>query len=90
MMDTENEVLKQKIHTLEQEIQQLKEHLKRYTAPYRSKTYYENHKEDVIQKVKNYKESTQYKYTPTPEQKKKWARTAYLKKKEKHFGYFSA
>jgi len=82
-MDTENEILKHKILTLEQEIEQLKEHLKRYTAPSRSKTYYENHKEEVIQKVKNYKESTKYKYTPTPEQKKKWARTAYLKKKEK-------
>jgi len=82
-MDTENEILKQKIHALEQEIEQLKEHLKRYTAPSRSKTYYENHKEEVIQKVKNYKETTQYKYTPTPEQKKRWARTAYLKKKEK-------
>ena len=82
-MDTENEILKQKIHTLEQEIEQLKEHLKKYTAPSRSKTYYEDHKEEVIQKVKNYKETTQYKYTPTPEQKKKWARTAYLKKKEK-------
>lgn len=82
-MDNENEILKQKIVVLEQEIEQLKEHLKRYTAPSRSKTYYENHKEEVIQKVKNYKETTQYKYTPTPEQKKKWARTAYLKKKEK-------
>lgn len=83
MMDTENELLKQKILTLEKEIEHLKEHLKKYTAPSRSKTYYENHKEEVIQKVKNYKETTQYKYTPTPEQKKKWARTAYLKKKEK-------
>jgi len=82
-MENENELLKQKIHTLEQEIEQLKEHLKKYTAPSRSKTYYENHKEEVIQKVKNYKETTQYKYTPTQEQKKKWARTAYLKKKEK-------
>jgi hypothetical protein len=82
-MDNENETLRQKIHTLEQEIEQLKEHLKKYTAPSRSKTYYENHKTEVIQKVKNYKETTQYKYTPTSEQKKKWARTAYLKKKEK-------
>ena len=82
-MENENELLKQKIHTLEQEIEQLKEHLKKYTAPSRSKTYYENHKEEVIQKVKNYKETTQYKYTPTQEQKKKWARRAYLKKKEK-------
>ena len=44
IMDTENEILKQKIHALEQEIEQLKEHLKNYTAPSSSKTYYENHK----------------------------------------------
>lgn len=82
-MDNENEILKQKIVALEQEIEQLKDHLKRYTAPSRSKTYYENHREELIQKVKHYKETTQYKYTPTSEQKKKWARTAYLNKKAK-------
>ena len=43
-MDTENELLKQKISSLEDEIVKLKEHLKKYTAPTRSKTYYENHK----------------------------------------------
>ena len=79
----ENKDLKEKLMLLEKENEELKEHLKKYTAPSRSKTYYENHKEEVIQKVKNYKEITQYKYTPTPEQKKKWARTAYIKKKEK-------
>ena len=37
--------------------------------------YYENNKEEIKQKNKE--------YTPTQEQKKKWARSAYLKKKEK-------
>jgi len=82
-METENEMLlKQKIYSLEQEIAQLKIHLKKYTAPLRNKTYYENHKEEVIQKVKKYKETTQYKYTPTPDQKKEYNKKAYLKRKE--------
>ena len=81
-MDIENELLKQKNSSLEDEIVKLKEHLKKYTAPTRSKTYYENHKEEVIQKVKHYKETTQYKYTPTTEQKKEYNKKAYLKRKE--------
>ena len=81
-MDTENELLKQKNSSLEDEIVKLKEHLKKYTAPTRSKTYYENHKEEVIQKVKHYKETTQYKYILTPEQKKEYNKKAYLKRKE--------
>jgi len=81
-MDTENELLKQKISSLEDEIIKLKEHLKKYTAPTRSKTYYENHKEEVLQKVKHYKESNQYKYIPTTEQKKEYNKKAYLKRKE--------
>jgi len=81
-MNTENELLKQKISSLEDEIIKLKEHLKKYTAPTRSKTYYENHKEEVLQKVKHYKESNQYKYIPTTEQKKEYNKKAYLKRKE--------
>jgi hypothetical protein len=42
---------------------------------------YENNKEEIKEKVKEYKQTN--KYNPSPEQKKKWARTAYLKKKEK-------
>ena len=41
--------------------------------------------EEHKQKVKEYQLKTNYKssYVPTPEQKKKWARRAYLKRKEK-------
>lgn len=82
--ENENEILKQKIIFLENEIDKLKEHLKKYTAPSRNKTYYEKHRDDIIQRVKNYKETTQYKYTPTPEQKKEYNKKAYLKRKEKN------
>ena len=42
----------------ELKINELKEHLKKYTAPSRNKKYYENHRDEIIQKSKEYKEKT--------------------------------
>ena len=67
-----------KIKILEDENIQLKNKLKIYTAPMRNKNYYETHKEDIIQKTKEYKDNLPL------EKKKEYARTAYLKKKEKN------
>ena len=80
-MDIDEILLKYK--QLEEENKELKEKLKRYTAPKRSKNYYENHKEEVIKKVKEYREKTNYHYEVSPDKKKEYARTAYLNKKEK-------
>lgn len=65
------------IKKVEEENTQLKIKLKTYTAPTRSKNYYENHKEEIIQKTKDYKENL------SAEKKKEYARQAYLNKKEK-------
>ncbi len=65
-LENENAELKLKIVELE-------ERLKKYTAPSRSKTYYENHKEELLEKMKKYK--------PTPEQIKERNKKAYLKRK---------
>ena len=46
------------IKKLEEEVETLKNKLKSYTAPLRSKTYYEKHKEQIKQKVRDYKEKT--------------------------------
>ena len=62
---------------------ELKKKLKTYTAPKRSKTFYENHKEEIIQKVKEYKEKTGYKSPRTPEQTKEYNKRAYEKRKLK-------
>jgi hypothetical protein len=67
--------LEEQIKQLTTELNETKEHLKKYTAPSRSKTYYENHKEELLEKMK--------KNTPTPEQIKEKNRKAYLKRKEK-------
>lgn len=76
---SENNKLKEQIILLENELNEVKHKLHTYQS--NSKKYYENNKEKIIEKVKEY--NKQNKYIPTPEQKKKWARTAYLKKKEK-------
>jgi hypothetical protein len=68
---------------LQQENNELKEKLKKYTAPSRRKKYYETHKEELILKNKEYREKTDYVYEVSPEKKKQYARTAYLNKKEK-------
>lgn len=65
------------------ENQQLKEHLKKYTAPKRNKNYYENHKEEIIEKVKEYKEKTGYYKKPSPEKIKEYSKRAYEKRKQK-------
>jgi hypothetical protein len=50
----ENKLLKEKIN-------ELTEHLKKYTAPKRNKKFYENHKEEIIKKVMEYKKKIKIK-----------------------------
>jgi hypothetical protein len=68
---------------LEDELQATKEHLKKYTAPVSRKVYYENNKDEHKQRVKEYKEKTNYSANLSTEKKKEYARRAYLNKKEK-------
>jgi len=75
----ENQLLKDENEKLLIELQETKQHLKKYTAPEYKKMYYENNKEEIKEKIKEYRQNNQ----PTEQQRKKWARTAYLKKKEK-------
>lgn len=77
----ENILLKNKINELEKEITELKEHLKKYTAPARYKKYYENHKEELLQKNKEYREKNNYQYIISSDKKKEYNKKAYLKKK---------
>lgn len=71
----ELELLKKENEELKNKVIELEERLKKYTAPARSKTYYENHKEELLEKMKKYKQ--------TPEQIKERNRKAYLKRKGK-------
>lgn len=76
IIEDELERTKAECKRLQDELTEAREHLKKYTAPKRSKTYYENHKEELLEKMK--------KYTPSPEKIKEKNRKAYLKRKEKN------
>lgn len=69
-----NRILEETIQKLTAELTETKEHLKKYTAPLRSKTFYENHREEILEKKKDPK---------AKEQRKEINKRAYLKRKEK-------
>ncbi len=75
-MDDSNEVEK-----LKQEIIILKDKLKKYTAPERSKTYYQAHKEDIL--IKKKEASTKQDPIQSKERRKEINKKAYQKRKEK-------
>jgi len=61
--------------------EELQAHLKKYTAPPRSKKYYQEHKEEIKQKVKEYNKKTNYKPEVSKEKKKEYNKRWYEKKK---------
>lgn len=77
-------IIEEENKRLQDELIQTKEHLKKYTAPASRKLYYENNKEEHKQRVKEYKEKTNYSANLSTEKKKEYARRAYLNKKEKN------
>jgi len=85
-METENKIkeLEDELEKTRKELNETKEHLKKYTAPSRSKTYYENHKEEIIKRVKEHKQTTNYTYEVSPEKRKEYNKIAYQKRKEKN------
>ncbi len=74
-MEEENQKLREDIILLKGELEELKEKLKKYTAPVRSKKYYENHKEEIKEKHKEYRE------TIDKDKKAEYNKRYYLKKK---------
>jgi hypothetical protein len=83
-METENKIkeLEDELEKTIHELNETKEHLKKYTAPISRRIYYEKNKEKEKQRAKEYKQKTNYK--PTPEQKKEYNKQSYLRQKEKH------
>ena len=75
--------LKTELEKTKNELIETKEHLKKYTAPSNMKKYYQNHKEEIIKKVKEYKEKNNYKPNIDKEKRKEYNKLAYQKRKEK-------
>jgi hypothetical protein len=67
-------ILEEENNKLKIELTETNEHLKKYTAPERSKKYYENHKEKLLQKMKDNPISS--------DKRKEYNKNYYLKKKE--------
>ena len=79
----EIEILKKENESLKNILIETQEHLKKYTSPSNMKKYYENHKEEIKEKVKEYREKTNYYSSIPPNKKKEYAKKAYLNKKLK-------
>jgi hypothetical protein len=71
----------ERIGALEKELEETKNHLKKYTAPSNMKKYYENHKEEIKQRVKEYREKTNY--IVSKDVIKERNKRAYQRRKEK-------
>jgi hypothetical protein len=69
-----NAELLNKIKQLEQELNETKKHLKKYTAPDRSKVYYENNKDKINNKSKQ--------DLKCKEKRKEYNKISYLRRKE--------
>ena len=70
-----------KIQQLENELQETKIRLKKYTAPERKKKFYQVHKEEIIEKVKEYQKTHPPK-KQDPELRKERNKRYYEKKKK--------
>jgi len=75
----ENDELQQQIKTLKIELEKVNDHLKKYTAPKRSKVFYENHKEELIKKATEYNKTNKQ----SKEKIQEYNKRAYTKRKEK-------
>jgi hypothetical protein len=69
----ENKLLREENEKLKTELQETKEHLKKYTSPNRCKKYYKENKEKLLTKMKENPISS--------EKRKEYNKNYYLKKK---------
>lgn len=67
---------------LKKEVEILTDHLKKYTAPSRSKKYYEQHKDEILERQKEYNKA--YMKGLDPEKIKEYNKKAYQKRKQKN------
>jgi hypothetical protein len=74
-------LLEEELQKTRNELKNANERLNVYTM--KNKKYYENNKDEHKQRVKEYKEKTNYSANLSTEKKKEYARRAYLNKKEK-------
>jgi hypothetical protein len=79
ILTEENNQLKEKLFQMEKELNDIQNQLN--VSKLKSKQYYENNKEKIIERVKEYNKNNNYKSNTTSEKKKEYNKIAYLKKK---------
>ena len=75
--------LENQVNELQNELDETKARLKKYTAPESRRVYYSKHREEELLRAKEYRERTKRK-KPTPEQVKLYNATARAKLKLKN------
>jgi len=73
--------LKEKLLSTENELNETKHKLNTYQS--NSKKYYENNKDKIIERVKNYNKQNNYKPIVSCDKRKEYNKIAYQKRKEK-------
>ena len=73
--------LKEKLLLTENELNETKHKLNTYQS--NSKKYYENNKDKIIERVKNYNKQNNYKPIVSCDKRKEYNKIAYQKRKEK-------
>jgi uncharacterized protein YkuJ len=81
LLSEENKQLKERLFEIETELHNMKTQID--ASKIKTKQYYENNKEKIIERVKEYNKNNHYKPIVTSEKKKEYNKIAYLKKKEK-------
>jgi len=78
----ENKFLKEQLEKVENELIETKNKLNTYQL--NSKKYYEKNREKIIERVKEYNATNNYKPIISSEKKKEYNKIAYQKRKEKN------
>ena len=80
-LELENKFLKEKVNLLEKELNDMKNEINE--SKQKTKKYYENNKEKIIERVKEYNKNNHYKPNVTSEKKKEYNKIAYQRIKYK-------
>ena len=78
----QNELLRFENEDLRSRIMLLNNKLKKYTNPTRNKKFYQNHREEIIDRVKQYRAENKNKIKPVSKEQRKLYNKRYYQKKK--------
>ncbi len=81
LLTEENKQLKEQLVNMENELNEMRIQINE--TKLKTKKYYENNKEKIIERVKEYNKNNHYKPNVTSEKKKEYNKIAYQRRKDK-------